>query len=191
MLSNRSASPFRECRCGSAVSWAQSEDEVAETMLKLHVPALPTASQGCVNNPSCQNWRWLCALPTTGNSADTIFSKLIYPESCSWASPCRSWVPRGREVFSAGADPVLGNEGMESSQSQQELPPSAPSCLPAVISKLLFLFVTHQELDWIQEAATFTKSCKSQPESPNFWAITKSCLATGAVFIFPGVRRNC
>lgn len=110
---------------------------------------------------------------------------------CSWASPCRSWVPGGREVSSAGADPVLGNEGMESSQSQQELPPSVPSCLPAVISKLLFLFVTHQELDWIQEAATFTKSCKSQPESPNFWAITKSCLATVAVFIFPGVRRNC
>lgn len=194
MLSNRSASPYRECRYGSAVSWAQSEDEVLETMLKLDVPALPTASQGCVNNPSCQNWCWLCVLPTTGNSADTIFSKLIYPESCS-AAP--GLLHAGAESLGAGKCPVQvltcpGEWGDGEQPEPAGAATSAPGCLPAVISKSLFLFVTHQELDWIQEAATFTKNCKSQPESPNFWAITKSCLAAvEAVFIFPAVRRNC
>lgn len=109
--------------------------------------------------------------PPLATQRSGIFSKLIYPPgSCSAAL----W------LLHPGAQ-SLGLTLVWAMRAGEQ-PPSAPSCLPAIISKLSFLFATHQELDWIQKAPTFTKSCKSQPESPNL---------LGNNQILPGCTERC
>lgn len=171
MLSNRSASLFRECRYGSAVTSAQTEDEVYGTKLKLDVP------QSC---PAHCSPRRVWTIPATKSGsmhspalATQSRQNLLHTDLSSWnlSSFAALWLlnPGAGKCPCAGAEPVLGQEGWRAARASR----SCHQEPQAIISKLLFPFATPQELDCIQNAATFAKSCKSQPESPNLLGNTQ------------------